>query len=43
VRRPKGSVHIDLTQIQQLELHADGGEGHTHNSWAIWAAPVVEK
>jgi hypothetical protein len=39
----KDTIHIDITNVQQLELHADGGEGHTHNSWAIWADPVVDK
>ncbi len=39
----KETLHLDLADVQQLELHADGGEGHNHNSWAIWADPVVEK
>ncbi len=25
----------------ELELLTEGGEGHPHNSWAIWAAPVL--
>ncbi len=39
----KETLRLDIPNIRQLELHADGGEGHNHNSWAIWADPVVEK
>ncbi len=37
------TVRLPIPGIEQLELHAEGGEGHNHNSWAIWADPVVEK
>jgi hypothetical protein len=45
VLRPgqRESLRVEISGIQQLELHTDGGEGHTHNSWAIWADPVLEK
>ena len=39
----KDTLRLEIPGIQQLELHAVGGEGHNHNSWAIWADPVVEK
>jgi NPCBM/NEW2 domain len=34
---------INLTGVHELELRVNGGEGHTHNSWAIWADPLLEK
>ncbi|HZJ15060.1 MAG TPA: NPCBM/NEW2 domain-containing protein [Chthoniobacteraceae bacterium] len=45
VLRPgqRETVRVEIPGIQQLELHAKGGEGHNHNSWAIWADPVLEK
>ena len=39
----KETLRLDLAGIQQLELRADGGEGHNRNSWAIWADAEVEK
>jgi hypothetical protein len=36
-------MKVDISGINQLELLADGGEGHTHNSWAIWADPKVSR
>ena len=36
-------VEVDVTGIQRLELRAVGGEGHIHNSWAIWAEPQLER
>ena len=39
----KETLRLEIANIQQLELHADGGEGHNRSSWAIWADPVVEK
>ncbi len=39
----KETLSLDLPGIQQLELHADGGEGHNRNSWAIWADPEVRR
>src|SRR5205807_6702679 len=29
-------VKVDITKVKELELLTDGGEGHNHNSWAIW-------
>jgi len=45
IMRPgqKDSLRVEITGMRQLELHADGGEGHNHNSWAIWADPLLEK
>jgi hypothetical protein len=36
-----GDLRLDVTGVKRLELLADGGEGHVHNSWAIWAAPLL--
>lgn len=36
-------VKIDVSDVDRLELMANGGEGHVHNSWAIWAAPQVSR
>jgi hypothetical protein len=36
-------VKVDISSVKILELLADGGEGHTHNSWAIWADPKVSR
>jgi len=36
-------VKLDLTDVRELELLAEGGEGHSHNSWAIWAAPKLAR
>jgi hypothetical protein len=34
-------VKLDVSHVKDLELLADGGEGHNHNSWAVWADPEV--
>jgi hypothetical protein len=34
-------VTVDVSNVKKLELAADGGQGHIHNSWAIWAAPKI--
>lgn len=39
----KEDLSLDIAGIQQLELRAQGGEGHNHNSWAIWCDPLVER
>lgn len=39
----RAEVKIDVAGVGQLELLAEGGEGHAHNSWAIWAAPAVAR
>ncbi len=36
-------VNVNVTGVNELELVAEGGEGHNHNSWAIWAEPVVSR
>jgi hypothetical protein len=36
-------VKVDITGVKQLELVAGGGEGHNHNSWAIWGDPKVSR
>lgn len=36
-------VSVDVRGVKKLELIAEGGEGHNHFSWAIWADPVVER
>jgi hypothetical protein len=36
-------VSVDVSGVNELELIAEGGEGHSHNSWAIWAAPRVRR
>lgn len=37
------NVSIDISGVKQLELLTAGGEGHNHNSWAIWADPEVSR
>jgi hypothetical protein len=37
------SLRLEISKIETLELRAEGGEGHNHHSWAIWADPVVKK
>lgn len=37
----KRDIALDVTGVNELELHVDGGEGHPHNSWAIWAEPLL--
>lgn len=37
------TIEIDVSGVGELQLKADGGEGHVHNSWAIWAAPIVKR
>ena len=36
-------VKVDVSQVKELELVAEGGEGHNFNSWAVWADPKVER
>lgn len=36
-------VKLDISQVKELELLTEGGEGHNHNSWAIWAEPKVQR
>jgi hypothetical protein len=36
-------VKLDISHVKELELLTDGGEGHNHNSWAIWAEPKVQR
>jgi hypothetical protein len=37
------SIRLDISGVKELELRAKGGEDHNHNSWAIWAAPLVQR
>jgi hypothetical protein len=39
----QAEVKVDMTQVKKLELLTEGGEGHNHNSWAIWAEPKVQR
>ena len=36
-------VQVDVSEVKILELLTTGGEGHNHNSWAIWADPKVSR
>ena len=36
-------VKVDVSQVKELELITEGGEGHNFNSWAVWAKPKVER
>jgi hypothetical protein len=36
-------VQVDISQVKNLELLTEGGEGHNHSSWAIWAEPKVQR
>jgi hypothetical protein len=37
------AVQVNISHVQELELLTEGGEGHNHNSWAIWAEPKVQR
>jgi hypothetical protein len=39
----KESLSVDISSVKQLELRAEGAEGHNHNSWAIWVEPRVRR
>jgi hypothetical protein len=39
----QADVKVDIAQVKKLELLTEGGEGHNHNSWAIWAEPKVQR
>ncbi len=39
----RAEAKADLTGVKELELVTEGGEGHNHNSWAVWAEPKVER
>jgi hypothetical protein len=36
-------MKIDVSDVERLELIANGAEGHVHNSWAIWVAPQLSR
>lgn len=36
-------VNIDVRGVKQLELRAEGTEGHNFNSWSVWFDPKVER
>ncbi len=37
------SIELDVAGVSRLELRAEGGGNHVHNSWAIWAEPIVSR
>jgi hypothetical protein len=37
------NLEVPIESISELELLAGGGEGHSHNSWAIWVNPKVTR
>ncbi len=39
----RAEVRVAVEGVKKLELIAEGGEGHTGNSWAIWVDPRVER
>lgn len=39
----RAEVKVNIARVKALELLTEGGEGHNHNSWAIWAAPMVKR
>ena len=36
-------LRVTVSNIQTLELRTRGGEGHNHNSWAIWGNPSLNR
>lgn len=36
-------VDVNVSSVKDLELLTEGGEGHNHNSWAVWAEPKVQR
>ncbi len=34
---------VDVAGVRRLELRTEGGEGHNHNSWAIWVEQEVSR
>ena len=42
-RGQQEDVRINISSVDQLELITQGGEGHNHNSWAIWVNPYVKR
>jgi hypothetical protein len=36
-------ISVNIAGVKNLELLADGGEGHNFNSWAIWAEPMLRR
>lgn len=39
----KAELAADIAGVEELRLEAEGGEGHNHNAWAIWADPEVRR
>ncbi len=37
----RAEVRVGVADVKKLELTAEGGEGHNHNAWSIWAEPAV--
>jgi hypothetical protein len=42
-RGASAQATADVSGVKQLELIAEGGEGHTRNSWAVWLDPVLQR
>lgn len=36
-------VNVEVTGVEKIELLTEGGEGHVHNSWAIWCDPRLAR
>jgi tetratricopeptide (TPR) repeat protein len=43
VTSPAETIKVNVVGVKQLELIAEGAEGHVHHAWAIWAEPVVTR
>jgi hypothetical protein len=43
--RAGGSQKLDvnIAGVKELELVTEGGEGHPHSSWAMWAEPMLQR
>ena len=39
----RADVKVNTARVKKLELLTEGGEGHNHNSSAIWAEPKVQR
>jgi len=39
----KEAVSVDISEVKDLELLTEGGNGNTSNAWSIWAEPEVRR
>jgi hypothetical protein len=39
----RADLTADISGVKKLELLTEGGEGHNHNSWAVWADAKVQR